>query len=86
MEPNDWRLDMAQEPEFYKKYVWEFKKWSQTRAHWGHDHCEFCNTEISSINNEEILDEGWTNENEYYWVCKTCFSDFKEIFKWNIKI
>lgn len=81
-EEHDWRLDMAQDPEFYSKYKWQFKKWTKTRDHWSHDHCEFCNAEISQVQNPEILNEGWTNEDEYYWICSTCFEDFRELFKW----
>jgi hypothetical protein len=84
-EERDWRLDTAQGPEFYSKYSWQFKPWTQTRDHWDHDHCEFCWTEISAISGEDILNEGWTNEDEYYWICDKCFKDFKELFKWNIK-
>jgi hypothetical protein len=84
-EQHDWRLAMASEPELYAKYTWRFKKWTQTRDHWDHDHCEFCNTEISAVVNDKILNDGWTNEDEYYWICSRCFNDFKNVFNFKVK-
>ena len=81
----DWRLDIAEEPEFYAKYTWQFKRWTKTRGHWDHDHCEFCGIEISGIFGEDILNEGWANEDEYYWICDKCFNEFKDIYRWKIK-
>lgn len=84
-EENDWRLDIAQEPSFYEKFTWELKKWTQTRSNWDHDHCDFCGTEISNIINDEIQNIGWTNDDEYYWICETCFDDFKDLYQWKIR-
>jgi len=25
---------------------------------------------------------GWTDEEEYYWICNKCFNDFKNLYKW----
>ena len=84
-EERDWRLDIAEDPDFYAKFTWQFKTWKQTRDNWDHDHCEFCGTEISAAAGEEILNDGWTNEDEYYWICEKCFNDFKDLYEWKLR-
>ena len=51
---------------------------------WDHDHCEFCGDKFSLYNNPEHLKEGYATEDDYRWICSTCFHDFKDDFKWKI--
>jgi hypothetical protein len=30
----------------------------------------------------DTLQEGFSTQGDYYWVCRTCFDDFKEMFEW----
>ena len=39
-----------------------------------HDHCEYCSTKFSNYGDD--LTEGYTDG--YYWICSTCFEDFKD--------
>jgi hypothetical protein len=32
-----------------------------------------------------VLDEGYATQEDYYWVCKTCFDDFKAMFSWTVE-
>jgi len=83
-EERDWRLDIAEEPSFFAKFTWKNTKWTQTRDNWNHDHCEFCGAEISDLSGKDIFNNGWTTEDEYYWVCDKCFNDFKDLYQWNL--
>jgi hypothetical protein len=84
IEKDDWRLNFGKEPEFYKKYKWVLKKWSQTRDNSDHDHCEFCNAKFMDTEGPNILPQGWTDENETYWICEGCFEDFRKMYQWDI--
>ena len=42
-----------------------------------HEHCEFCCDKV-----EEHKDENWyCSLDNYRWICRNCFNDFKEKFK-----
>jgi len=32
----------------------------------------------------DVLHEGWTTPDEYWWICDTCFNDFHERFGWTV--
>jgi hypothetical protein len=40
---------------------------------------------ISNSQGVDIQSEGWADEEEMYWVCKTCFDDFMEMYQWNLQ-
>lgn len=40
-----------------------------------HEHCEFCFDKI------EKLDDGYCTKDFYYWICPTCYHDFKDDFE-----
>jgi len=78
---NDWRL-MGQE-EYLKNQTLIFhchQKWS---AEWNHDHCEFCTRHFGC--SPDGLHEGYSTIDNYRWICKDCFNDFKEMFNWRIE-
>jgi len=77
---NDPRL--AIDNTFLSEFTWENKRWTQTRENWDHDHCEFCGAKLMDIDSSDVLREGFTTPDEYYWICKTCFEDFREKFNW----
>ena len=80
----DWRLG-PDENRFLDKFEWQKKPWTQTRPHWDHDHCSFCGVEISASDEQGVLHEGYTTEDEYHWVCETCFVDFTPEMNWKMK-
>ena len=72
---NDWRIRNQKDylnNEKIKNCVFHKKR------NWDHEHCEFCW--------EKILPEmtGFCTEDEKYWICKTCFKDFKDSFNWTL--
>ena len=62
-----------------------FKKYFSPREGWDHDHCEFCGAKFMETGNGKNLTEGYATENNYRWVCRECFDDFKSEFKWKIE-
>ncbi len=52
---------------------------------WDHDHCEFCGAKFSLLDAPDHLKEGYATEDDYRWICPTCFEDFAEEFKWTVK-
>lgn len=80
VDKNDWRL-MGQ-----GKYLsGVFLKWmtyKKPSEKWDHDHCDFCTEKF--MESEQCLKEGYTTEDHKHWICKDCFEDFKELFKWKV--
>lgn len=79
----DWRL--TNQEKYLKGKTLYLKKWSKTRENWDHDHCNFCWAEFTDYNIPNVLHEGYTTKDDYYWICKKCFGDFKKMFKWKVE-
>ncbi len=80
--PDDWRL-AGQEK--YLKGVNLVKRTYRRYPKdptWDHDHCKFCHAKFMVENYPDVLHEGYSTEDEYYWICENCFHDFKEYFEW----
>lgn len=45
-----------------------------------HDHCEFCGAKFSEGAGD--LRQGYCTIDEYYWICQSCYEDFKDFFGW----
>jgi len=82
---NDWRL-MNQE-KFLKNMELKFHKYEKSSATWDHDHCAFCTKKFveSYTEIETCTNEGYSTLDNYYWICKECYEDFKEMFNWTIE-
>ncbi len=78
VDKNDWRLRW-QEDYLLGKTLY-FRKWRTLKKEWDHDHCEFCWDKFSDY--PDTLHEGYTTENNGYWICQKCYNDFKEMFNW----
>ena len=77
---SDWRL---QGQEKYLSGVRLSKAvYRKRRQDWDHDHCEFCCAKFSE--REEDLNEGYTTDAGYHWICERCYEDFKTRFKWQV--
>jgi len=79
---NDWRL--RGQLRYLKGKTWYWKKWSQSRPGWDHDHCEFCWQKFCNDNCGEGVPEGYADRSEYTWLCKKCFADFAQMFAWQV--
>jgi hypothetical protein len=82
-ESTDWRL-WGQE-RYLQGKVLQYKAYTAPRPSWDHDHCDFCGAKFMELQAEDILNEGYTTEDEYYWICEGCFEDFRELFQWTLK-
>lgn len=74
--------DLEAWPKRVKLYPIGYKTYRKARDH---GHCNFCMSKFSVL----ILDcltEGWATEDDYRWICKDCFEDFKDYFKWQVVI
>lgn len=80
IEKDDMRL--AGQERYLKDKTLFFQKWIPHNEEWEHDHCEFCWEKFSDA--ADSLQEGYTTEDRYYWICSECFEDFKESFGWKI--
>jgi hypothetical protein len=79
----DWRLT-GQET-YLSGVTLVRRQWKESRPGWDHDHCEFCFAKFGDERLENVLREGWATPDEHRWICDTCFSDFKDQFKWHIE-
>ena len=74
---NDWRLTNQMNYLYGKKLT--KKNYTKCSESWEHEHCEFCVDRI-----DETTGEVYTTEDNYHWVCPKCFSDFRDMFKWEV--
>ncbi len=82
-EKNDWRL--TNQLAYLQGAVLSWRRYSPRPGDsWEHDHCAFCWAKFRAEEDPEILHEGYATPDEYHWVCKTCFEDFRELFEWKI--
>jgi hypothetical protein len=80
MSEPDWRL--TDQETYLTGVTLRRAAWKQSAPHWDHDHCSFCWAKFAELDDPEILREGWTTSDEYYWICDSCFEDFRERFLW----
>ena len=57
----------------------------ENNPRWEHDHCGFCGAKFSLLDKADCLKEGYTTEDDYHWICQTCFDDFQEEFQWQVR-
>ena len=75
---DDWRRQGQEKYLTAVKLV--MRDYSPYRPGWEHDHCEFCGEKFSKDNGD--LDEGYSTEDGYHWICEKCFNDFRDEFSW----
>jgi hypothetical protein len=91
---DDRRLTPANEQLFPgAEFAW--KAYKQPRPGWDHDHCSFCWAEFMedlTHAHTETFTEGYTTAGppsdpkpDYYWVCPTCFADFRDRLGWTLQ-
>ena len=81
IEKDDWRLN-GQEDYLMGKTIYR-RKWKSLTNGTDHYHCEFCWARFSDFHDD--LHEGYSTEDNHYWICLECHNDFKDMFKWNSK-
>lgn len=83
IENDDWRL--TDQDKYLKSVVLRWKRYKKSRQDRDHDHCSFCWGKFMEDDFPEVFHEGYTTENDYHWICKQCFEDFKEMFQWKLQ-
>ena len=82
---DDWRLQ-GQERYLAGREL-QRRRWTTDGDDWDHDHCEFCWTKFGPEGAEFTeLTEGFvTTDDQYHWICPTCFDDFSARFAWTVR-
>lgn len=83
VDENDWRL--TGQEKYLKGVTLYWREYTRSSESRDHDHCEFCWAKFMVEDHPDVLHEGYTTEDEYRWICKKCFEDFKEILAWKIR-
>jgi hypothetical protein len=79
----DWRLQGQERYLSDARLFW--RPWHQSRPNWDHDHCSFCWAKFTDRDDVPgVLREGYTTDDEYYWVCADCVRDFVPRFKFTL--
>ncbi len=85
VEDTDWRLQGQQQYLQGAALVRSPYRRYQHNPNWDHDHCEFCGAKFMAEDVPDTLREGYCTEDEYRWICESCFVDFKDRFAWTVK-
>jgi hypothetical protein len=80
-QPDDWRRQGQEKYLFGASFC--LKKYSNRKTTTDHDHCEFCFAKFSDTI-PDALREGYTTQDNYRWICKQCFADFKAEFEFTV--
>ncbi len=84
VQDSDWRLQGQEVYLAGVELVW--RKYGQypKNPDWDHDHCEFCWAKFMVEDLPDVLHEGYCIVDQYRWICKGCFDDFRERFRWRV--
>lgn len=85
IQEDDWRL--TGQEKFIRGNVLHWARYTQPSPTWDHDHCEFCFTRFAepAAGYHDAQSFGYTTEDNYNWICKECFDDFRERFGWELR-
>jgi hypothetical protein len=90
----DWRLGGNER--LFRGAVFTRKTYRRWSTEWDHDHCAFCWAAFAEVDSASdtkgSLHEGYSTagppadpRDDYYWVCATCFDDFREHLGWSLR-
>jgi len=78
----DWRL--GGQERYLTGVTLHWREYRAPRADWDHDHCAFCWTKFMEGSESDVEHAGYATADNYHWVCKQCFDDFRERFAWKV--
>ena len=81
MAHDDWRL--SGQDRYLKSAVLFWRQYEPAPGN-DHDHCEFCGEKFMSGESKGVLAAGYSTEDRYRWVCRSCFNDFVDLFGWSV--
>ena len=79
---NDWRL--TNQEGYLKGVALSWRSYVPAGTGNDHDHCEFCAEKFMVGGVHNTLAEGYSTQDGYRWICKTCFDDFVDLFGWQV--
>jgi hypothetical protein len=90
---DDWRL--TGQEQLLQGASFQHKPYRAWREDWDHDHCVFCQRklveDVARFDDPDAVSvayaavgRGPNAEDDYYWVCGDCFSDFRARFDWRV--
>ena len=82
MTEDDWRL--AGQERFLSGATLHWQAYRSPRPEWDHDHCEFCGAKFMEPPTD-TLHAGYVSRDGTHWICRSCFSDFAERFRWRVE-
>ncbi len=80
---NDWRLTNQFTYLHGVELIW--RKYTPASEKIDHDHCEFCFDKFMCDSSPDFLTEGYATLDAYRWICKACYTDFAELFEWQLQ-
>ena len=92
---DDWRLN-AGNAKLFRGAVFAEKRYVRWSPEWDHDHCAFCwepfAQEGTDADRPDTHHEGFSTagppndpKDDYYWVCRRCFADFRDHLGWTLR-
>ena len=94
MAQQDWRLTnqekhLKERELIYTKFISdlpeEIPEGVDPRQYNDHEHCKFCHAKfMQDVDGGKYLTHGYCTTDRYYWICETCYNDFKDMFHWKI--
>lgn len=78
---DDWRRQGQKR--YLRGLTWSHRKYQMRSPKSDHEHCEFCFAKFSE--NPADLQEGYTSQDNYRWVCEPCFRDFRDEMSWKLE-
>ncbi len=82
-EKDDWRR--AGQERFLREVSLRWTSYRKPRESWDHDHCAFCRLKFMDAGAEDIETAGYVTRDARHWICKGCFEDFKDEFRWHVE-
>ena len=79
----DWRLSGQEKNLTGAEFV--LRAYKPPRPDWDHDHCEFCWSKFYADKQADCIQEGYATVDGKHWVCRKCYSDFRERFQFKTK-
>ena len=79
---SDWRL--TNQERYLRGVALVWRTYASASPQTDHDHCEFCFAKFMRGNEPDTLQDGYATVDGYRWICKQCFSDFSELFAWQV--
>lgn len=86
----------ADKEERFRGAIFVRRIYAPSSPEWEHEHCELCGAEIvergSHWDTADAVYEGYSTPGpteapmeDWYWVCPSCFEDFRERLGWTLR-